>query len=1061
VLNVIIEKPLIRIPEMSNKQYWNSLDQLEKNSDFIKASEREFQQEIPVDEFLSKSDLDSAQTSRRDFLKYMGFGLGAATLAACETPVMRSIPYVFKPETVNPGVANYYASTFFNGTDFNSVLVKTREGRPIFIKPNDKYPASLRGLTARANTSVLELYDENRYRVPSKAGVNMSEADIDSEVGAALNSLKSSNGKIRILSSSVPSPSSRAAIEVFAKGFGGQEGENPSGADVKHIEYDAVSYSGMLDANAKDFGLRAIPNYKFEEAKVIVSVGADFLASWLDEVSNGIGYTSRRNPAGAWMSRHFQFESNLSLSGSNADVRGAIKPSQYSQVLGLIYNELASKSGASSLSVQALSDDDNSANEKIKTAAAELWASRGASLVLCGCNDTDCQRVCNAINQLLGNYGKTIDWSAVQYTRNGDDKALSALVEEMKSGTVGALIIIDANPVYNLPASLGFADALKNVKTSIFMGDRPNETGEACGYVCPTHHYLEAWNDYRPATGIYTLAQPVIKPLFRTRQWQSALLKWSGMDADYYNFIKANWQREFSSRMDATAFDGFWNRTLQDGVADMRAQIPPVEMAYKGTESPLKLSAGNSGAWEIQFYVKPIGDGAQANNPHLQELPDPISRISWDNYVVMNPSDMAANGWETRTAQEKPANVVSVSVNGQSFELPAVAVPGQKRGTAAIALGYGRTVVGPAGRVGANAYPALKMENGSISYAASGATISDAGKTHPIASIQTHHTMMGRKIVNETSLGTFTAVDKNDDTNGWNKDVVMSDSFGKKVAVEKLNLWPDYGIELGHRWGMSIDLNSCTGCGACVTACHLENNVPVVGRDEIRRTRSMFWLRVDRYFSSDMNQERAEAEGEGAISKYAKMEIPSEYPQVVFQPVMCQHCNHAPCETVCPVAATTHSEEGLNQMAYNRCVGTRYCANNCPYKVRRFNWFNYNDDPMFTTVNPAQSELTRMVLNPDVVVRARGVIEKCSFCVQRIQEGKLVAKKAGRPVQDGDVVSACAEACPTNAIAFGDLNDSKSAVRKRFDDSRAYKLIEEVGTQPNVTYMTKVRNVNA
>ncbi|MCB0484307.1 MAG: TAT-variant-translocated molybdopterin oxidoreductase, partial [Flavobacteriales bacterium] len=554
---------------MSNKQYWNSLDQLEKDPDFIAISENEFREEIPVDEFLSKSELDSTQTSRRDFLKFMGFSLGAATLAACETPVMRSIPYVFKPESVNPGVPNYYASTFYNGTDFSSILVKTREGRPIFIKPNDVYPAEMRGVTARTNASVLELYDDNRYRVPSKAGVNISEADADAEIMAELGKIKSAGGKIRILSGTMPSPSSLEAIRVFSAGFGGQEGETPTGADVKHVQYDAISYSGILEANEADFGLRVIPNYKFDAAKVIVAVGADFLSSWLDEVANGVGYTLRRNPAGKWMSRHHQFEANLSLTGSNADVRGAVKPSQYAQVLGMLYNEIAANSGAASLSVAALTDDDNGVADKLKTAAAELWAARGASLVVCGCNETECQRICNAINNLLGNYGKTIDFAGAQFTKAGSDKDVLALVDEMKSGEVGALLVVDANPVYNLPASLGFAEAISKVGLTVYMGDRPNETGAACKFVCPSHHYLEAWNDYRPQAGLYTLAQPVIKPLFRTRQWQSALLKWSGMDADYFNFIRSNWQKELASRMEGIAFDAFWNKTLQSGVADM------------------------------------------------------------------------------------------------------------------------------------------------------------------------------------------------------------------------------------------------------------------------------------------------------------------------------------------------------------------------------------------------------------------------------------------------------------------------------------------------------------
>lgn len=1051
---------------MSDKKYWNSLDQLNNDQAFVEEAQREFKQEVPVEEFLGNEAIENTSASRRDFLKFMGFSLGAATLAACETPVTKAIPYVIKPEEITPGVANWYASTFNVGGDFASILVKTREGRPIFIKANDAFPEALRGVSARANASVLELYDDNRYQSPMIGEASSSWSAVDAEISNKLAAIKAKGGNVKVLTSSTSSPSTLAALKDFSNAFAGSSTEEMTEGDVPAVDnsavvfYDAVNYQGMVTANQNDFGKAALPSFDFAKAKVVVGVNADFIGNWLDGVTNSVGYSQKRNPDNAWMSRHFQFETNMTSTGASADVRGAIKPSETGEVVKAIYNALAKKAGVAGGAKGSIASDDNDVAAKIQTAANELWANKGASLVVCGSNDANVQSVVNGINSLLGNYGKTISL-AKGNNSYGSNQNIADLVGEMKSGKVDALFIYNCNPVYSLPASSGFKDALAKVGLTVSMADRPDETSSVCGYVCPDNYYLESWNDYQPYSGVYTIGQPTIKNLFDTRQAQESFLKWAGKESSFYDYMKSVWNTTILTGMEnMMLFDDAFNRAIQKGVHIVQGASE--EPAYVGNASAAagKIKAA-SGAWEVQFYFpNGVGDGTQANNPHLQELPDPITKISWDNYVTMAPSDMEGK-YETRTAQETPANLVNVTINGQVIKLPAVASPGQKKGTVGIALGYGRTVSGKVGLTGQNAYTALSLVNGEIRYSSADVNVEDAGETYQIASVQTHHTMMGRKIVNETNLDTFKNVDRNDQFNGWNKDVTLPDAYGREKHVKDLNMWDDHGIDRGHHWGMSVDLNACNACGACVTACHIENNVPVVGKDEIRRTRSMFWLRVDRYYSSATTKDSAKKDGTGAMDMYAQMEVPEDYPDVVFQPIMCQHCNHAPCETVCPVAATTHSEEGLNQMAYNRCVGTRYCANNCPYKVRRFNWFNYNRDPKFDGINPNQNDLARMVLNPDVVVRSRGVIEKCSFCVQQIQEGKLAAKKAGRPVQDGDVQSACATACATGAITFGDLNDKNSKVRAQFDNDRAYFMIEEVGTQPNVSYMTKVRNRKA
>ena len=1061
--NVIIKLRSPRI--MSGKKYWNSLDQLEETPQFVEEAQKEFSEAVPVEDFLSKSNLTDTSSSRRDFLKFMGFSLGAATLAACETPVVKSIPYVVKPEVVTPGVPNWYASSYGRGGDFASILVKTREGRPISIKPNKAYPEAMSGVTARVNASVIELYDDNRYQSAQKNGASLSWSEADNDIKSQLAAIKAKGGVIKLVAESTSSPSTKAALAKFDEMYSLETEVEvyKEDATLDRIEmikescvvtYDPINYNGILLANKADFGQAIIPTYDFSKAKTVVSLDADFLGDWLDNVTYSKGYTQRRKPSGAWMSKHFQFETNMTLSGANADVRGAVKPSDLGNVAKMLHGAIAKLAGGVGASGSIVSDD-NEVSNKVASAAKALWSTKGNSLVVCGSNDANIQQVVNGINNLLGSIGSTVRmdraYNAVQL-----NPSITNLTMSMNTGGVDAVIFMDANPVYSNAA---FAASISKVGLKISLSDRPDETSAVCDFVCPSHFYLESWNDHQPYAGVFTMQQPAIRPLFRTRAAQESILKWSGVESSYYNFIKSTWSSTAFSGMDAISVENKWNEAVQSGVYLAPKGEDKAEIVYTDNAATaagkIKTKAGEI---EVKFYTKnSVGNGAQANNPHLQEMPDPISKVSWDNYVTMNPSDMEGK-YEARTAQATPADMVNVAVNGYTMELPVVAVPGQKLGTIGIALGYGRTVTGKVGQTGVNAYPALEITDGNVSYSSSDVTISDAGKTYQIASVQTHHTMMGRKIVNETSLATFKSIDKNDKSKGWNKDNVLPDAFGEVKPIKELNLWEDHAIDLGHRWGMSIDLNSCTGCGACITACHIENNVPVVGKDEIRRTRSMFWLRVDRYFTSDMNKEKGKEEGVGIVSTYKQMENASAYPQVVFQPVMCQHCNHAPCETVCPVAATTHSEEGLNQMTYNRCVGTRYCANNCPYKVRRFNWFNYNKDTKFTGINPAQNELQRMVLNPDVVVRSRGVIEKCSFCVQKIQSGKLVAKKEGRPVQDGDVVSACSEACPTNAIQFGDLNDGKSKVKGNFDDDRSYHLIEEVGTQPNVAYMTKVRN---
>jgi len=1061
----------------STKRYWKDLSELHQEPEAMKGQEHEFPQETAIDQVLGDPSFGGASTGRRDFLKFLGFSVGAATLAACETPVVKSIPYVNKPEDITPGVANWYASTYYDGEDFASILVKTREGRPIHIKGNPRFginrnPALDKGsINARINSSVLSLYDTERLKSPTVKGAEGHSAstwgDVDDAIGKGLAAAAGAGKRIVLLTNTIISPSINAAVAALKGKY----------ATVEHVQYDTISYAGITGANAKSFGKRVIPSYDLTKADVIVSVEADFLSSWGSTSEHTWQYASRRNPDGA-MNRHFQFESRMSLAGANADERTAIKPSQVPLAVISLHDQIAARTGGS-----AVGGSNADLDAATKKAADALLATRGKSVVLCGSNDEGTQILVNSINSMLGNYGNTIDLDKHSNLKQGDDAAVAQLVKDMNAGGVGALLMAGVNPAYSLPNAEDFKAGLAKVGLSVSFSGYADETANLCNYICPDNHYLESWNDFMPKVGEYALAQPAIRPLFDTRQWGESLLRWTGSYSNWHSFVKSTWQQELSTRGGLLgSFEDTWNTAVHNGVYS--AAIPAGgAVAFAGDVAAAAAAAKKSvqaGDWEVALYTtEAIGDGQHANNPWLQEMPDPLTKVTWDNYVCMSPVDMlrllnTEDFNKLYIGEASPARLVKVTVGGTEIVLPAIPCPGQKSGTVAIALGYGRgangekvgkAAVAGGAPVGRNAYPLTSMNNGTVAYSAV-ATVELTGATYPVAITQTQLTHMDRhSVVRETSLGVYKSGDKeafnkahmlavNEDVNG---DGVINSQ--DKKPVREFDLWEEHPVEgVGHRWGLSIDLNSCIGCGACITACNSENNISVVGKDEVRRSREMHWLRVDRYFSSDMTHEKGKEEGLGKISRYLAMEVPSETPKVVFMPVMCQHCNHAPCETVCPVAATTHSNEGLNQMTYNRCIGTRYCANNCPYKVRRFNWFNYVTE-QFGEVNPAWDDLGRMVLNPDVTVRARGVIEKCSMCVQSIQAGKLEAKKAGRPVKDGDIETACSAACGTGAIVFGDLNDKGSNIRSKASSDRSYHMLEEIGVQPNVNYLVKVRNV--
>lgn len=1024
------------------------------------------------------SDNGGTQSNRRDFLKYVGFSVGAAAVAAsCETPIRRAIPYVVKPDAIVPGIATYYASSFYKAGQFCPVLVKTREGRPIKIEGNALSPFSGGGTSARVQASVLDLYDQSRYRGPALKNENDEWETkewhvIDDAIRGALSGSRS----IRLVSNTIISPSYQRAVDYFKSVY-------PS---TETVVYDSVSSSAILLANEADFGKRFIPGYDFSKADYIVSFGADFLGTWISPVQFANQFSKGRkigdvtNPK---MSKLVVVESGMSLTASNADEKVLIRPSEQGLAIATLYNLLNAG--------PAVTVSGSFANEKaesqLKKIAEELTRS-GASLVVSDSNNTAEQQLINRINTKLGNYQKTIFPGRPLKVKQGVDADLKKFRDDVAGGRVDAVIFLDdVNPLYDTPYGKDIKEALELIPFVVSCAYSKNETAEAARYVAPVDHYLEAWADLSPSSDYHALVQPTIMRIFNTRSAAESLLVWADHElseaiADkaqnydkttraYYDFIKSTWEENiFPAQTVYSTFQGFWDNALHDGFIYQNSLTETYgEFAGGGVNAGSITKPAAEGLELKLFESVGVGGGSFANNPWLQEMPDPITRVVWDNTLHVPIHWDGRKRFEVFNKLDEDGSLVRVTAGEHEMEIPTVKQFGQFRNTVAAALGYGRTVCGAAGKdVGVDFYPVLPVDgDGNIQYFVRDVEVSKKiGKDPKFAIVQFHHTMglsgsdsskneetinvdekaitnfftgFQGSLVDRTVIRQSTLADLDENID------LLKEEREHAAHLNSQTLYPsyDYNYKQGHKWGMSIDLSACIGCGACQVACVAENNVPIVGKSEVNRHHEMTWLRIDRYYYGDV-----------------------ENPKAVYQPMLCQHCDNAPCENVCPVAATVHSTEGLNQMAYNRCIGTRYCANNCPYKVRRFNWLDYttadtfpaNESTPFGEVNFYTDDLVRMVLNPDVTVRSRGVMEKCSFCVQRIQEGKLKAKVENRALMDGEIKTACQTACPTGAIVFGDVNDQDSEVSQLLDNPMTYYSLEEVNTRPAVGYKMKVSN---
>jgi len=1011
-------KKALRPQIESDNKYWLSLEQWKNDPEFQKMAETEFQSSP-----LKEGD-DEGGWARREFLKLMGASIAMATAGCIRRPVQKIVPYNKMPEEVTLGVPNFYTSAYYDGSEALGVLVKTREGRPIKIESNPSHPFNQGGLSVRSQASLLSLYDPERAQGPlhnlfnekrsNSQMVSTKWEDLDKKVVEQLK-----KGDVTVLTGSISSPSTRAVVGDFAQAF-----------KAKHVVWEPIAHEEVREGQKASYGDDVVPFYRFDKARMIVSIDADFLGTWLTPVAFNKQFSLGRKDIKK-MSRMISFDSTYSLTAANADIRIRIKPSQQLDVVMGLLHEIVVKQGRSSYASNgsvksALSGYENVATKLhmepalLTKMAADLWDHRGESLVVAGGLQTmtarshELQVAVNFLNSVLENDGKTVDGKAGNPGLKASYSDMSQLIKDMKDGKVQTLIVHRVNPGYALPTEMGFADAIKKVKMVLYTGDRVDETGVFADYLVPDNHPLESWNDIEVAKDVITICQPSIRPMYDTRSFQLSLMTWGFIAAQgpsrlrdyetFYDYLRVYWKSDIHPHLGkGKDFEAFWLEALQTGAI---GQLPTASgsRSFK-VDAFTGIKASNSGeGMELALYPKiAFGDGTLSNVPWLYELPDPITKITWDNYAMVSLATAEKNNL-------KEASVIELKIGTKTMELPVHIQPGLHDEVVAVAVGMGRTRTGKVGNgIGQNGFALMSAQDGKVISAGLPVTFTKTSKSYKLACTQGHHSMEGRAIAGEVSLNDYLKKE----SSGFEKHSIWS-------------IWSGHQYN-GHRWGMSVDLNSCTGCSACITACQSENNIPVVGKKYVLEGREMHWMRVDRYYSGDAND-----------------------PQTHFQPVMCQHCENAPCETVCPVLATVHSDEGLNDMIYNRCVGTRYCANNCPYKVRRFNWFNFAkliEKPM------------NMALNPSVGVRTRGVMEKCTFCVHRIHEAKTDARKDKRTLKDGDIKTACQTSCPTNAIIFGDLNDPESQVAKIFKtEARGYALLEEWDAKPSVRYLSKIRN---
>ena len=963
-----------RLSLVQGKQYWRSLEELAETADFQEFLHREFPQETSV----------MNSVSRREFLKLIGASLALAGLSACTNqPKEKIVPYVRPPEEMIPGKPLFFATAMPLGGFARGVLVESHTGRPTKVEGNPEHPTSLGATDCFAQASVLTLYDPDRSQVVRNAGQISTWENFLAAVRTELESQRLKNGSgIRVLTETVASPTLAHQLQELLTEF-------PS---AKWHQYEPAGRDNVRAGARLAFGEPVETHYRFDKADVILALDADFLCSHPSSLRYARDFAAKRRVAGgqAEMNRLYVVESTPSNTGATADHRLSLRASEIENFARVVARRIG-------VAVPATSELNYA--DWIAALAGELQRYHGSSIVMAGNQQAPVvHALAHAMNHTLGNVGETVIYTEPAEANPVDHIAsLRELVEDMEAGLVDMLVIIGGNPAFNAPVDFRFADHLDKVKLRIHLGLYDDETSALCHWHIPEAHYLESWSDVRAYDGTVTIIQPLIAPLYGGRtshELVSALMGQPGRSG--HDIVRSYWK----SRYPAEDFEKLWQTSLHDGlIAD--TALPPKPVALKiGDFTP---QAPIAQGIEIIFQPDPmVWDGRFANNGWLQELPKPLTKLTWDNAALIGPPTAERLGLTNE-------DVVELRYQGREVEAPVWIMPGHPNDSVTVHLGYGRKRTGRVGEgAGFNAYA---LRTADAPWFAFGLDIRKTGKRYPLASTQHHHSMEGRHLVRVGTIEQYRE----------QPEFVQ----GLEHEIEPALLYPEYTYE-GYAWGMAIDLNACIGCNACIVACQAENNIPVVGKKEVARGREMHWIRIDRYYSGELDA-----------------------PETYHQPVICMHCENAPCEVVCPVAATVHSDEGLNEMVYNRCVGTRYCSNNCPYKVRRFNFLQYTDK---------DTPSLELLNNPNVTVRDRGVVEKCTYCVQRINTARIEAKKGDRQIRDGDVVTACQAVCPTEAITFGDINDPDSRVSKLKAEPLNYGLLSELNTKPRTTYLAKLRN---
>ncbi|MCB0272634.1 MAG: TAT-variant-translocated molybdopterin oxidoreductase [Bdellovibrionales bacterium] len=963
-------------PNMKKEKptFWRSFNHLENNQEY---------QNFLTQEFPQGAEQLSDPVTRRNFMKIMSASAALAGLTACRMPKETIVPFVHAPEKMIPGTPKYYATVLSIGGLAKGVLVENHDGRPTMIQGNDKHPSSLGAVNEFDQASILSLYDPERLKISSHNGAPQTWSQFETywrEKSATF--VKTKGEGLAVITNSNPSITFARLQKDFVSKF----------PKATWVSYDALDTSNIQEGLKLIQSKNITPFYQFDKAQVVVSFGHDFLGTDSDSTRHQKGFSKRRRVRDKEdaMNRLYAVESSFTLTGSNADHRIKLNPSEMDSFVLAVYQEVAKH-----VSLPKVGGTPNAHGHDswVKALAKDLLAHHKNSVISAGkASSPQVHALVHLLNQALGNVGQSVFYTPTSNTDN-----LSSLVEKAKNNQIKTLIVLGANPAYDTAFDLSFADVMSKSGEVIVAAIAENETTQKANWILAQSHALESWSDALFQDGTQSIAQPMIRPLFDTQSDIEILNLLTNLSPKQgYEIVRDTWKGQN------------WNQILHDGLKNGSSFVS-VAFSPKGS---IQIEESKHAGLEIEFIPSASTlDGQFANNGWLQEMPHPITKISWDNPAWISPSFAKKNNL-------KNGQMITLSKEGRSLTLPVWIVPGQPNNTITLELGFGRSVCGSIGKdVGFNTY---QLRSHKHPYAESGFEMKASSEVVTLANTQDHGSMEDRPLVRMATLEAFR----------------KNPAFAKE-AVEHpplKSLWKEHPYTEGYQWGMSIDLNTCTGCNSCLIACQTENNIPIVGKEQVNKGREMHWIRMDRYFSGS-----------------------EEDPMIVFQPVACVHCENAPCEQVCPVNATVHDEEGLNTMIYNRCIGTRYCSNNCPYKVRRFNFFNYIKESPIPT---SKSKLVQMSNNPDVTIRFRGVMEKCTYCTQRIEEVRSHAKLENRAIKDGEIKTACQSACPSDCIVFGNINDPESEVSKLKKLEQDYAMLAEINIKPRTTYLAKLRNPN-